>query len=112
MYLCLNLHGLAFTQLLKANDKTELYGVKSVCMNVPANKAKEKVIKRDLFQFMEPNNRIQWAHYIPVSGEEKKRKKVFIILEKMLTFQSWKQAVTETWKVKIFFMTEKKMGII
>lgn len=56
MYLCLNLHGLVLSQFLEAN---ELYGIKSVYMNVPASKAKEKVIK---FQSMELNNRIQRAH--------------------------------------------------
>lgn len=55
MHLCLNLHGLA-TQFLEAN---ELYGIKSVYMSAPANKAKEKVVKRDLFQSMKPNNNIQ-----------------------------------------------------
>lgn len=59
MYLYLNLRSLALAQFLKANDKTELYGIKLVCMNVPANKAKKKVIKMDLFQFIELNNRIQ-----------------------------------------------------
>lgn len=44
MHLCLNLHGLVLTQCLEASD-----GIKSVYMNVPANKAKEKVVKRDLF---------------------------------------------------------------
>lgn len=57
MYLCLNPHGLALTQFLKANDKTTLYGIKSVRMNVPANKAREKIIK-SLFQSMVPNNTI------------------------------------------------------
>lgn len=56
MYLCLNLHGLVLSQFLEAN---ELYGIKSVYMNVPASKAKEKVIKRDLFQSMQLNNRTQ-----------------------------------------------------
>lgn len=54
MQLCLNLHELVLTQFLEANDS-----IKSVYMNVPANRAKEKVVKRDLFQSMKPNNRIQ-----------------------------------------------------
>lgn len=52
---------------------------------------------------------------MPISGEEKKRKNVFIILEKILTFQTWKKAVTETcWKVKkkICLMGKKKKNII
>lgn len=44
-----------------------------------------------------------------ISGEEKERKKAFIILENMLTLQSWKKAVTEScWKVKKSLLDEKK----
>lgn len=44
-----------------------------------------------------------------ISGEEKERKKAFIILENMLTLQSWKKAVTENcWKVKKSLLDEKK----
>lgn len=58
MYLCLDLHGLAHAQFLKANDEIKLYGIKFVYMIVPASKAKE-TIKRDLLQSVELNNRIQ-----------------------------------------------------
>lgn len=62
-------------------------------------KAKEEVVKRNLFQFMKLNT--DTVSSLNPCLWRRKERKVFIVLEKMLTFQSWKQAVIQTcWKLK------------
>lgn len=73
------------TQFLKANDKIELCGIKSVCVSVPDSNTKKNIIETFFRLWSRP---AESRELITCLSLEKKRQEVLFVLEKMQSFQT------------------------